>query len=292
MKKIEIKYNQHEYSFILEKYKVLYGISDIDKYNISKSLKQYFNKEKYSEYGEEYCNKANVRIDEIYVDVRDYLYYEISNVYDLNSDAKLNTKSLILKYLENNLEKIEYDDEFSTIKSLLEEYVTYTLQDKIDLQVTNEMKFQLKLNDFNYKSLIRLIEPLITKDELEINNYDLSYEEIYIFQLKIIESIASKIDKKIIVLANIPYLTDNIVSVIKTLSHLNLIIFSSNYNSEIDIENYMFMDLNYLDFFNEETINEFIMNLPWHTNVDQLKNHIKESLKKYNLKHLFLNKII
>lgn len=292
MNKIDITYNKFNYSFILDKYKVIYGENFRDKFNIIKCFKHYLSKNNYSDYSNEYLNRTNIKIDEHLIDVKNTFFYEISYNFDLSNDQKLTTKSLTLKYLELYLDMIEYNDEFTTIKTLLEDFISLTLKDLIDIKIDSSIDFELQLSDFNYKSIIKLVEPLILKDSLEINNYDLTYEETIILQLKILEKISLKLDKKIIILADIPLLTSNIISTLNNLSNAHTIIFSNTYNELINIENYLLTDFNMLDLMNEEQIQEFIMELPWHTTSEQLKTKLIESLKKFNLKHLFFNKII
>lgn len=292
MNKIDIIYNNFNYSFIIDKYKVFYGNNFRDKFNIIKCFKQYFYKNQYSDYSNEYSNRTNIKIDEKSADVKNTFFYELSYNYDLTSDSKLSTKSLILKYLELYLENIEFNDEFNTIKVLLDDFVSLNLKDLIDIQISENINMELKLSDINSKTIIKLIEPIVLKDSLEINNYDLTYEDIYIVQLKILERIAHKLNKELILIADIPLLTKNIVKCIDTLNNINLIIFTNNYNDSINIEKYVLVDFNMLDLENEESINDFIMNLPWHSTIEQFKSKIKESLNKFNFEQLFLNKVI
>lgn len=292
MNKIEIIYNNHNYSFIIDKYKILYGNNFRDKFNIIKCLKQYFNKYQYSEYGQENLNRTNIRIDEHNVDIKNTFFYEMTCNYDLNNDQKLLTKSLILKYLEFQLDKIEYEEEFITIKSLLEDFVSLTLKDIIDINIDDNVNFELRLGELNYKTLIKLIEPILLKESFEINNYDLSYEESYIIQIKLLEKIAKKIDKKVFVVADIPLLTDKILNHLESLENIYMIIFSNTYNSISKIENYLLVDFDMLDLMDNEVISDYIMNLPWHTTIEQLKDKFKENMKNFELKHLIYNKKI
>ncbi len=292
MNKIDIIYNNFNYSFLINKYKIFYGNNFRDKFNILKCFKQYFYKSQYSDYSNEYLNRTNIKIDEKPVDIRNTFFYELSYNYDLTNDCKLSTKSLMLKYLELYLENIEFNDEFTTIKTLLEDFVSLDLKDLIDIQINDNVNMELKLTDINSKTLIKLIEPIILKDSLEINNYDLTYEDIYLIQLKILEKIALKLNKYLVVVASIPMITDGIAKCIESLNNIYLIIFTNNYYNYINIENYLLVDFDMLDLLDDEKINDYIMNLPWHTNIDQFKIKIKESLNKYNLKQLLINKII
>ena len=291
MRKLECVINNKLYEIVLDKYKILYGDDLESQYNIVKSFKSFFNKITYSEYTKENNFKMHIKLNERFVDVRSSLFFEVNYDYDFINDAKLGTKSLILKYYEHMLEGIEYDDSFNTIKELLNSFINLEMKDKIKQDI-NKLSLLTKCDDFNFKTLIKLLVPSLIKDLYDANNTDLSYEEVILFQLKLINSIALKSKKKVFVICNIPLITKNILAELeKTNEQIILLSISNKFPLDINIDNIIFTDLNWLDFNNENTLIDFLMNCPFTYDVENLKQKILNELNCCNLKNkILLNK--
>lgn len=291
MNKLECVINNKLYEIVLDKYKILYGDDLESQYNIVKCFKSFFNKITYSEYTKENNLKLHIKLNESLVDVRSSLFFEVNYDYDFMNDSKLGTKSLILKYYEHMLEGIEYDDSFNTIKELLNSFINLEMKDRIKLDI-NKMSLLTTCDDFNFKSLIKLLVPSLLKDLYDANNTDLSYEEVILFQLKLINSMALRSKKKIFIICNIPLITKNIKNELESLNEqVVLITLSNRFPLDMKIENIIFTDLNWLDFDNENTLIDFLMNCPFTYDVESLKKRIINELNCYNLKNkILLNK--
>ena len=290
MNNIECIINNRSYNIAIDKYKVIYGDNFDSKFNVYKCIKYYFNKLSPSDYGKENNNKALVKINDRYVDIKDALFFEIGYEYDYTNDAKLTTKSLILKYLEYALEGIEYEDTFNTVKELLYSLINFELEDRVSIGHDN-FNLSVANEDFNYKSLIKLLVPILHKDNLEINSLDISYEESIMLQIELINRISKMSKKNAIVIANIPELTEKIIAEISLLGEdINMIIFSNIYNDNIAIENLILSDFGWLDLGNEDQIFEYILNSPFTSTIESFKSKLEEALKSCNLKKILYKK--
>ena len=290
MNKIECTINNKKYEIVLENFKILFGSNYNETYEVYKCLKTFFNKIPYSEFHKENNIRNSILLNDNFIDVRNSLFFEVNIDFDFILDAKLGTKSLILKYLENTLEGIEYHESFNTIKELLYSFINYEIKDQVVLEF-NDLNFLTECDDFNMKSLIKYIIPILLKNDLEINNLDLTYQELIVFQIKLINRIAEKCKKNVFIAANIPCITQNILKELNLLNkNIYFIILSNHFNCEIDINNVIFTDLRWLDFSNETTLIDYMMDMPFHYDINELKTKIKESLNYYNFKKILFKK--
>ncbi|MBR3891406.1 MAG: hypothetical protein IKJ30_04990 [Bacilli bacterium] len=290
MNNIECIINNRSYNIAIDKYKIIYGNNFDSKFNVYKCIKYYFNKLSPSDYGKENNNKALVKFNDRYLDIKDTLFFEMGYEYDYSGDAKLTTKSLILKYLEYALEGIEYEDTFNTVKELLYALINFELEDRVSINHEN-VNLSVENEDFNYKSLIKLLVPILTKDNLEINSLDIGYEESIILQIKLINKISIMSKKNIIVIANIPEMTNKVIDEINLLGEdVNMIIFSNSYNDNIPIESLILTDFGWLDLGSEEQVFEYIINSPFTSTVEAFTNKLEEALKSCKLKKILYKK--
>lgn len=284
MNKLEFLINNQNYTVIIDKYKILYGSNYLKKFEIYKCLKSYFSKVPFSEYSKENNNKLYIKINDTYVDSKSMLFFEIGPEYDFISDSKLGTKSILLKYLELSLEGIEYEDNFNTIKELLHSLITFELDERLSFN-NDDLLFYTQCDDFNFKSLVKFILPTLSKSGMEINNIDLNYEESIVFQLKLINRISIKSKKDVFCYANISNITPLILKTLNDLNkNVNIIIDCNYIDSDIDLNNAIFIDLNWLDFLNEDSYVDYMMDSPYTYDIESLKSKIKETIYYCDLK--------
>ena len=139
--------------------------------------------------------------------------------------------------------------------------------------------------------IIKLLVPILHKDNLEINSLDISYEESIMLQIELINRISKMSKKNAIVIANIPELTEKIIAEISLLGEdINMIIFSNIYNDNIAIENLILSDFGWLDLGNEDQIFEYILNSPFTSTIESFKSKLEEALKSCNLKKILYKK--
>lgn len=235
MNKITIKNGNKKYDITINRVKYVFS-SNQDEFKIKQSFRNYFSRSK-SEFRKENGNFNKVLFNDKDLDTKRTLFVEINSDFSINEDCKLNTKSLILKYLELRLQDREYFDTINTI-NLLFESLSEELKDENGLKTLFDV--------MDYKHLSKLINPYYF-DELQKDEYDLTFEELLLFQIKLIKYISFKnrLYEYIIVFIDLDEVTQNLIQQINALSNCYVICFSKNYVSEMNdnvaiIENEVF----------------------------------------------------
>lgn len=235
MNKNTIKNGNNKYDITINRVKYVFS-SNQDEFKIKQSFRNYFSKNK-SEFRKENGNSNKVLFNDKDLDVKRTLFVEINSDFSINEDCKLNSKSLILKYLELRLQDMEYFDTINTINLLFE---------SLSEELKDENGLNTLFDAMDYKHLSKLINPYYF-DELQKDEYDLTFEELLLFQIKLIKYISLKNDfyECIIVFINLDEVTQSLIQQINSLLNCYVICFSKNYVLEMSddaaiIENEVF----------------------------------------------------
>lgn len=258
-------------------------------YPIYSSIKQFVSKEK-SIYRDENNLKVKLMIDDQEFNLKSNLFIEITDMYSLNDDSKLNTKSLMLKYLEIKLQQADFIDTINTIDILL-----HTLSDDINESSTLKVMFQ----SLGYKQLLKMLRPFLGND-YEKDEYDLSLTELLDFQIKLIEYIAMNNVKydNVIVYGRLNNIDKYVVEQLNSLTNCKVIVFTNCFNEIMKLDDICLIDNNISDLANMEAFYHLfsIYSFRYYT-IEEVKGMIKKYLKtKYThrnydiyqeLEHLF-----
>lgn len=235
MNKITIKNGNNKYDITINRVKYVFS-SNQDEFKIKQSFRNYFSKNK-SEFRKENGNSNKVLFNDKDLDVKRTLFVEINSDFSINEDCKLNSKSLILKYLELRLQNMEYFDTINTINLLFE---------SLSEELKDENGLNTLFDAMDYKHLSKLINPYYF-DELQKDEYDLTFEELLLFQIKLIKyiSLNNNFYEYIIVFIDLDEVTQNLIQQINSLLNCYVICFSKNYVLEMSddvaiIENEVF----------------------------------------------------
>lgn len=235
MNKITIKNGNKKYDITINRVKYVFS-SNQDEFKIKQSFRNYFSKNK-SEFRKENGNSNKVLFNDKDLDVKRTLFVEINSDFSINEDCKLNSKSLILKYLELRLQDMEYFDTINTINLLFE---------SLSEELKDENGLNTLFDSMDYKHLSKLINPYYF-DELQKDEYDLTFEELLLFQIKLIKyiSLNNNFYEYIIVFIDLDEVTQNLIQQINSLLNCYVICFSKNYVLEMSddaaiIENEVF----------------------------------------------------
>lgn len=155
MNKITIKNGNNKYDITINRVKYVFS-SNQDEFKIKQSFRNYFSKNK-SEFRKENGNSNKVLFNDKDLDVKRTLFVEINSDFSINEDCKLNSKSLILKYLELRLQDMEYFDTINTINLLFE---------SLSEELKDENGLNTLFDAMDYKHLSKLINPYYF-DELQ-----------------------------------------------------------------------------------------------------------------------------
>lgn len=273
MKQLLISSGNINRTIIIDHIKYVLGSNAMNKYYLKQAVRQYFNKT-VSGYREEIGSECYFKIDDSPVDKKNTLFYEVTENYSINDDAKLSTKSLMLKYLETLYSSVDYMDTLNTMNILIE-----SLSD----EVSENAFVQSEFSTYSPKLLTKLVTAHYYEDESYKDEYDLSYEDLIILQLNMIDYIVmnSKKYAYIILFIDIHLITDEIKSKIDEISkdRVYCLVFSKTVK-DTEIENICVEEDYFLDFANEEMVyyilNEKSTNL---YTLEDIKNMINEYLK-------------
>lgn len=282
MKKISIEGMKVNNNIILvDKYKLLFGFNTNNKFKIRNSIKRYFDKDQKTEYEIEKNIRNSVLINDRYVDLRNTELFEINELYDLKEDTKLGTKSILQKYYDLLLDKIEYNEIYTSIANLLK-----SLEDEIDLQIPYDtINLIGEISDLTKKALVKMINVTTTKDELVTSPYLLEYEETILLQLNIVEKMARlDTEKEYLVMLNIPVLSKEIYNKIShEVDNLTILVFTyilEDDIKDIKLDNIAIIDDDIYDLQNEEQLYDISLTLNENISIAELKEkyyymHIK-----------------
>lgn len=284
MEKITLKYENESLDIIINKSKYIIGDNYKLKFDYIQAIRNHFNKTSQTEYNEQFQNRRCVYIDDKVADVRKWNLIEINSFFDLNSDIKLGTKSVLLKYYESMLKDIEYSDLVTTINGLLNDLnETFINNDNefenLDIALNNNIQL------INTKSILKMLEVTLIKNEMEANCYDLKYEELINIQIQIAYKIAfNNQDKMYIVMLDINEVTKEISKIIKKLDLDNLfvLIFTNKIKclDTIQLDQVAYCNTSCIDLINEEHLyNKIILDLPFNIGIKELQEEILEYVK-------------
>lgn len=225
---------------------VKYIISDSSmNYTLLQAIRLFTSKDK-SENRTENNISTKMFINEKEIELKNNMFIEISEMYSLNEDKKLTTKSLMLKYLEIKLQNQEYFDTISTIDILL---------NSLSEEVNDESMLKIMFNGTNYKQLIKMLSPYY-EDELQKDEFDLTRDELFLFQLDLVEYISNHNSKydNIFVFGKLDNLSDKILHKMNKIENIKLIIFTNYYNDLMNVQNAAILQDKIIDFADMEQI--------------------------------------
>lgn len=225
---------------------VKYIISDSStNYTLLQAIRLFTSKDK-SENRTENNISTKMFINEKEIELKNNMFIEISEMYSLNEDKKLTAKSLMLKYLEIKLQNQDYFDTISTIDILL---------NSLSEEVNDESMLKIMFNGANYKQLIKMLSPYY-EDELQKDEFDLTRDELILFQLDLVEYISNHNSKydNIFIFGKLDNLSDRILQKINKIQNVKLMIFTNYYNDLMNIQNAALLQDKIIDFADMEQI--------------------------------------
>jgi hypothetical protein len=258
MNDITFSKNNEKTSISINTVKYIYGANYARKYQLLSICRQYFEKDK-SELQSENDIVYSISLDDREISSRNWNYYEISPFLSIQTDLKLTSGSLTLKYIDRLLRDIELTDELNTINILLS-----SLVDQLHSSFEeNEFPLDLKLTPITAKQFIKLIEAVLSNGEFHMNQNDLTYDESVLYWLRLLQQIVKRDEEnKYLVVLDLPSYSYHIHEFLKTLSFRNLFLFVFVHGSQEveNIEDYFLMDETNLDLGNEEKIYVDVLN--------------------------------
>ncbi|MDY0277157.1 MAG: hypothetical protein RBQ97_03635 [Acholeplasma sp.] len=297
MDKLSIKTLNENISFGINKIKLFLGRNYIKKLEIVNQIKKTFDKVEDSEYILEAKKSTSLKINDTEINLRKWKLIEINSSYGLNNDLKLGSKSLVLMYLESLFRDIEYNEIISTLR-ILESDLIGEMNDilKEDLGTTS---VTLEFEDITIKRIMKQVTARICHDSLSMNQYDLLYDDIMVFQLRLLKQICLiNKDFSYLTLIEIPFLTDKIAEELRNIQSNNvklIVVTSETKNENIsEINEVLFFNKKITDLQSDESIyNDIILNVEKNISLADMKVIISDFFKNIEQTNDFdLEKII
>lgn len=256
MDKFNIAVGTKEYEFAIDKYKIFFGPNYNLKYSIRNRFKQRIENVENSEYQEYKKRFEFVKFNDKDIHHKNWEVIEINPSFTLANDLKMSAKSLFLRYAETALFEVKCFDEINTISNLIK-VVCESVNENISLENGIVVKFES--NDFTFKSLVKNLYANILNDDLIINEYDISFEEVILLQMHIIEKIAnSELNKTkfFLNIIDLPQITSKILAELDNINSENVktLVFTNSIHPTLEIENYVYCSKQFTDIYFEEQI--------------------------------------
>lgn len=250
MNLLTVKKGNKRYDLQIGNIKYCIGNNFEEKYNFINILKETFLSSKESEYSINNSGEAQVLINDKEIKLKEINFYYINHNYSIINDLKLTTHSLIAKYLEVLIAQDNNIDTINTINFLLESFTN---------ELDNELIYP-RFITYTPKQFLKILLPIFLKEEDQANEYDLSYNEIILFQLKMIDYISNHQSNKILCLIELPLLTQEIDDYLKKMKNcINVVMIYKTNNSLLYRNIYLFDD-QHIDLNDEQQIYNLYLN--------------------------------
>lgn len=250
MNLLTIKKGNRRYELQIDQVKYCIGNNFEEKFEFIKILNEVMLSSKESEYSNNNIGHAQVLLNEQNITSKNNCYYRVNHYYSINNDLKLNTHSLVAKYLEILISQNSNIDTISTINLLLESFTN---------ELSNELIY-LKFITYTPKQFLKILLPVFFKENDKANEYDLSYNELVILQLKMIDFISRNQINKSICLIEIPYLTKEINDYVIEMNNCFVIILFYKTDLILNLNDIYLFDNTSLDLNDEEQIYNTFLN--------------------------------
>jgi|GEM_PF-4148072 hypothetical protein len=295
MKEIKLFNGDNVITFGVGTRKFIFGSSDILKDRILKTFRHAFMKEEDSEYAIENNAKISIWYDGSPLSTKHTEYYELSHIHLISEELKLKTKSLFTNMLLQALQKIEYSDEFSTLRILFDDLHS-EIEEELP-KINDTLRFTCQMKTLDSKALLKLIEIGIEKQKSQTVPSDLNTFDTIAVQLKALTFLAKSYPEKnyfgFIYLpsynAEIDELTKNI-----TTPNLHLIFFPSKFEVIPPINEILLLNKNIIDCSNEISLyNDLLMPFPKQCEKSDIEQYIHQYLSsKVNENTIILQNLL
>ena len=271
MRKLTIKKGIFKTDLLIDKYKFIIGNNEIQKLNLKRAIKEFRVGLPLSEYEEENHNNVHVYLDDNELAQKKINIYFISPNYEFYQELKLQSKSILLKAIINELSDESYIETFLTIQSLTE---------MLCIQFNEDHDIKLRDIKISPTTFAKLIEPTLVIDDFEMNEFDLSIEDFICLQLDLIRQATSISKQENLIIVDCPIVTNKIQGKVKEISNSMLIVFCSTIQTDYLLKNCYLIDKLTIDLADEESIYERICNeILCVSNLKEGVNYMEEYVK-------------
>ena len=271
MRKLTIKKGIYKTDVLIDKYKFIIGNNEIQKLNLKRAIKEFRVGLPLSEYEEENHNNVHVYLDDNELTQKKINIYFVSLNHEFYQELKLQSKSILLKAIINELSDESYIETFLTIQSLTE---------MLCIQFNEDHDIKLRDIKISPTTFAKLIEPTLVIDDFEMNEFDLSIEDFIYLQLDLIRQATSISKQENLIIVDCPIVTNKIQDKVKDISNSMIIVFCRTIQTDYLLKNCYLIDKLTIDLADEESIYECICNeILCVSNLKEGVNYMKEYVK-------------
>ena len=271
MRKLTIKKGIYRTDLLIDKYKYIIGNNEIQKLNLKRALKEFQVGLPLSEYEEENHNNVHIYLDDNELTQKKINIYFISPNNEFYQELKLQSKSILLKAIINELSDESYIETFLTIQSLTE---------MLCMQFNEGHDIKLRDIKISPTTFAKLIEPTLVIDDFEMNEFDLSIEDFICLQLDFIRQATSITKQENLIIVDYPIVTNKIQDKIKEISNSMIIVFCRIIQTDYQLNGCYLIDKFTIDLADEESIYERICNeILCVSNLKEGVNYMEEYVK-------------
>lgn len=271
MRKLTIKKGIYRTDLLIDKYKYIIGNNEIQKLNLKRALKEFQVGLPLSEYEEEKHNNVHIYLDDNELTQKKINIYFISPNNEFYQELKLQSKSILLKAIINELSDESYIETFLTIQSLTE---------MLCMQFNEGHDIKLRDIKISPTTFAKLIEPTLVIDDFEMNEFDLSIEDFICLQLDLIKQATSITKQENLIIIDYPIMTNKIQDKIKDISNSMIIVFCRTIQTDYQLNSCYLIDKFTIDLADEESIYERICNeILCVSNLKEGVNYMEEYVK-------------
>lgn len=280
----------------VDKYKVLIGNNHEMKYSFLKKLEASFQKVSTSDYREENQIELKMKINGDRPDLKRWQFYFIHSWLNLEDEMKLGSKSILLKYLETQIQEVEFNEYYQLLNQSIISFNEDFLSD-VKIEV-DDSRIAFQLNEITQKTLVKNIASKLLIDDFEADELDLPYYNKFAHYIKMISLVANKNrGMNFLVTIDCPSFTHKICTLIEESPQNTKYLINCNHlGRSISTENIIICGKKMIDLADEESvINEIMIehydSIDYQSFISQLQHSIDENYMDIS-KISIINRII
>ena len=227
-----------KWEFLIDRVKFIVGSNQKERHQIHQALRLLQSKSE-SEWRKETHSEASLLIDDEQLALKKVNIFEVNLNFSIVEDCKMTAKSLIQRYLEIKLGNSEIQETVNTLEILFQALAE---------EVSDEDVIKLIFDGINGRSLLKLMKPYYI-EEYQKDEFDLTYDELILLQLKLIQYIidAEVSKEKNLVIMQIPMLTESLVEQIYKMSHCLVVAFADEITENMHMDDLYIVEQDKVD---------------------------------------------
>lgn len=245
MNKMTVSDGMRKWEFLIDRVKFIVGSNQKERHQIHQALRLLQSKSE-SEWRKETRSEASLLIDNEQLALKKVNFFEVTLNFSIVEDCKMTAKSLIQRYLEIKLGNSEIQETVNTLEILFQALAE---------EVSDEDVIKLIFDGINGRSLLKLMKPYYI-EEYQKDEFDLTYDELILLQLKLIEYIidAEVSKEKNLVIMQIPMLTESLIERIYKMSHCLVIAFTDEITENMHMDDLYIVEQDKVDVADVESL--------------------------------------